>query len=502
MIWAFSAGVLQYRPPSRGRRRTPDASESAVTPRMRLGASLESERGPPVATTSAPAQSSDAPTSAHAGPQPWRQAHGLEANQTLELLRTHAELTGPVLEPPLATLPLFGNVPEKFRLACTLRRLVWGRTLQCAPAPLLFCCRWPFAGSTSAFKQRVDTSRHNRCSTHMLASCRSAFASGILSDPVAGPVSICSHKARGAARPQPWVSPAELAAAGKLRARVPGGYQHAVLRYPAGCGFLQRLEQPAVWCTSAGGPCPHQLGGGLADAERPLSACAPARWERPQSPSPDPAAAEDVPPQAPPCESSDPNGAAHSSDPNEAAHSFEHCGADTHPPECESSAAQLGAATATGSAQLEAATDTEAAAAATSSPVDATSGDEGAEGRLAEAREAPAFDANAAASLAGPAPLDSAGAPEVTVAVVRPCGDALRSSDSAPGDASSSSRQLKLPLIRVRFSSAPFLLLPSRHLRRGRWSDVRTAPRTACCHCCWGGWILRAVSDTSSAAGC
>ena len=70
----------------------------------------------------------------------------------------------------------------------------------------------------------------------------------------------------------PWVSPAEMAAQISFRNHTPAGFLHCISRYPVGCGFVQRMRQPAVWCASAGAPCPHQMGGGLARRLRGASA--------------------------------------------------------------------------------------------------------------------------------------------------------------------------------------------------------------------------------------
>ena len=63
-----------------------------------------------------------------------------------------------------------------------------------------------------------------------------------------------------------------MAAQISFRNHTPAGFLHCISRYPVGCGFMQHMRQPAVWCASAGAPCPHQLGGGLARRLRGTSA--------------------------------------------------------------------------------------------------------------------------------------------------------------------------------------------------------------------------------------
>ena len=76
------------------------------------------------------------------------------------------------------------------------------------------------------------------------------------------------------AQPPRWVSPAELALRMTLRAYVAGGLRAPLVRYPIGCGFVQRMRQPAVWCGALNAPCPHQAGGGLARRKRSPSLAA------------------------------------------------------------------------------------------------------------------------------------------------------------------------------------------------------------------------------------
>jgi hypothetical protein len=60
-----------------------------------------------------------------------------------------------------------------------------------------------------------------------------------------------------------WLSPAELAGYRTFRVSTPGGFRFPILQYPIGCGFVQSMEQPAVWCAATSTPSPDQAGGGL-----------------------------------------------------------------------------------------------------------------------------------------------------------------------------------------------------------------------------------------------
>ena len=58
-----------------------------------------------------------------------------------------------------------------------------------------------------------------------------------------------------------WTSPAEVAAAITFRKHAPAGFAAEVSRYPDGCGFIQSMDKPAVWCAAVGAPSPEQKGG-------------------------------------------------------------------------------------------------------------------------------------------------------------------------------------------------------------------------------------------------
>jgi hypothetical protein len=78
----------------------------------------------------------------------------------------------------------------------------------------------------------------------------------------------------------PWVSPAVFAQRMTLHVHQGAGATAPTLRYPCGQGFTQRMRLPAVWCSSLGTPSPDQEGGRLlkhADPRPCLGTAMPAR---------------------------------------------------------------------------------------------------------------------------------------------------------------------------------------------------------------------------------
>jgi hypothetical protein len=96
------------------------------------------------------------------------------------------------------------------------------------------------------------------------ATCRSALQSGVLfyPDGADSPWMLPPHSCAPASD-MPWLSPAELAGYRTFWVCTPGGFRFPILQYPIGCGFVQSMEHPAVWCAATRSPSPHQPGGGL-----------------------------------------------------------------------------------------------------------------------------------------------------------------------------------------------------------------------------------------------
>jgi hypothetical protein len=186
----------------------------------------------------------------------------------------------------------------------------------------------------------------------------------------------------------PWISPAEAAAQVTFCAHASAGFHRPLSRYPVGCGFVQRMRQPAVWCASVGAPCPHQDGGGLMGRPHTPSAAAVAAAAGARQ-----HVYADVHSLRHWAEGSPPTPPAHGS----SSHLELHAGA---PAEAPAAAADRGA-----SASAVAPVAAEHAAALQGSQLDMS----GAEHlQLDTGIDADAFDA-ACISLAGPAPIDNAG---------------------------------------------------------------------------------------------
>eukprot|EP00892_Ulva_mutabilis_P012193 jgi/Ulvmu1/9346/UM050_0098.1 len=130
----------------------------------------------------------DGHTAVTAQTQPWMHQ---TANDSIGTLLAHEHLVESAQQQVAPPVSLFAGIPPRYTCHSSMRRIAWQRTLRSA----------------------MDTSATGRSN-------------------VEGPQ-------------QPWISPAQLAAYSMaLQLPPPAGFNHMLLRYPAGRGFTQRVGYP------------------------------------------------------------------------------------------------------------------------------------------------------------------------------------------------------------------------------------------------------------------